>query len=62
MSRQVSAPSAESIGDIQNYLADFNPKESVSVISKSEPVLESGTGDAGEPAEPLSSRSASAVP
>lgn len=32
--------SAESIGDIQNYLADFNPKDSV--ISKSEPVLISG--------------------
>jgi len=57
MSRQVSAP--ESIGDIQNYLADFNPKESV--ISKSEPVLESGTGDAGEPAEPLSLGSAVAA-
>ena len=34
----MAEPGAEGIGDIQNYLADFNPKDPV--ISKSEPILD----------------------
>ena len=38
---------SDTVGDIQNYLADFNPKDPV--ISKSEPVLAGGeTGDESE--------------
>eukprot|EP00092_Neocalanus_flemingeri_P087083 GFUD01109828.1.p1 GENE.GFUD01109828.1~~GFUD01109828.1.p1 ORF type:complete len:312 (-),score=110.79 GFUD01109828.1:635-1570(-) len=43
MSDSVPGTSTETIGDIQNYLADFNPKDSV--ISKSEPVLDGGHDD-----------------
>jgi len=43
MSDSVPGTSTETIGDIQNYLADFNPKDSV--ISKSEPVLDGDQED-----------------
>ena len=42
---------SDTVGDIQNYLADFNPKDPV--ISKTEPVLT--TGEAGDENELLSS-------
>jgi len=43
MSDSVAGTSTETIGDIQNYLADFNPKDSV--ISKSEPALDGDQDD-----------------
>ena len=42
---------SDTVGDIQNYLADFNPKDPV--ISKSEPGLTGG--EAGDDSELLSS-------
>ena len=42
---------SDTVGDIQNYLADFNPKDPV--ISKAEPVLTGG--EAGDDSELLSS-------
>ena len=42
---------SDTVGDIQNYLADFNPKDPV--ISKAEPVL--AGGEAGDDSELLSS-------
>ena len=48
MSDSVPGSSTETIGDIQNYLADFNPKDSV--ISKSEPVL-GGADQEDDPTE-----------
>ena len=57
MSDSVPGTSTETIGDIQNYLADFNPKDSV--ISKSEPVLDEDQEDPTETGLTLGSADAS---